>query len=98
MSEKVEVMDNQKLRGRKIEFVGEVISDKMDKTISVKIFRRVKHQKYQKYVKRTSVFKAHDEGNKAHVGDRVRIRETRPLSKTKRWKLSAILNAESQEV
>lgn len=93
-----EAMAPQKSRGRKIEFIGEVISDKMNKTISVKIFRRVKHQRYQKYVKRTSVFKAHDENNKARIGDKVRIRETRPLSKTKRWKLSAILNAEGKEV
>lgn len=87
-----------KPRGRKIEVVGEVISDKMDKTISVKIFRRVKHSKYQKYVKKTSVFKAHDEKNIAKVGDKVRIMETRPLSKTKRWQLSAILGVDGKEV
>lgn len=87
-----------KPRGRKIEVVGEVISDKMDKTISVKIFRMVKHSKYQKYLKKTSVFKAHDEKNLAKVGDKVRIMETRPLSKTKRWQLSAILGADGKEV
>jgi small subunit ribosomal protein S17 len=78
-------------RGRKIEVVGEVISDKMDKTISVLIYRMVKHPKYGKYVKKTSVFKAHDEKNQAKTGDVVKIRETRPLSKTKRWALAEIV-------
>ncbi|XGC80085.1 30S ribosomal protein S17 [Bdellovibrio bacteriovorus] len=78
-------------RGRKIEVVGEVISDKMDKTISVLIYRMVKHPKYGKYVKKTSVFKAHDEKNQAKIGDIVKIRETRPLSKTKRWTLEAVV-------
>lgn len=87
-----------KPRGRRIEVIGEVISDKMDKTISVQIFRSVKHSKYQKYIKKTSVFKAHDEKNIAKVGDKVRIMETRPLSKTKRWQLSAILGADGKEV
>ncbi|WP_367145714.1 30S ribosomal protein S17 [Bdellovibrio bacteriovorus] len=81
-------------RGRKIEVVGEVISDKMDKTISVLIYRMVKHAKYGKYgkyVKKTSVFKAHDEKNQAKIGDIVKIRETRPLSKTKRWALAEVV-------
>lgn len=78
-------------RGRKIEVVGEVISDKMDKTISVLIYRMVKHPKYGKYVKKTSVFKAHDEKNEAKIGDIVKIRETRPLSKTKRWALAEVV-------
>jgi small subunit ribosomal protein S17 len=81
------------IRGRKVEVVGEVISDKMDKTISVLIYRMVKHAKYGKYVKKTSVFKAHDEENKAKAGDIVKIRETRPLSKSKRWILAEILEA-----
>ena len=80
-------------RGRKIEVVGEVISDKMDKTISVLIYRMVKHPKYGKYVKKTSVFKAHDENNQAKTGDIVKIRETRPLSKTKRWALAEVVEA-----
>ncbi len=80
-------------RGRKIEVVGEVISDKMDKTISVLIYRMVKHPKYGKYVKKTSVFKAHDENNQAKTGDIVKIRETRPLSKTKRWALAEIVES-----
>jgi len=80
-------------RGRKIEVVGEVISDKMDKTISVLIYRMIKHKKYGKYVKKTSVFKAHDETNQAKIGDVVKIRETRPLSKTKRWTLAEIVES-----
>ncbi|MCM2280892.1 MAG: 30S ribosomal protein S17 [Bdellovibrionaceae bacterium] len=78
-------------RGREIEVVGEVISNKMHKTISVQIFRLVRHKKYGKYMRRSSVFKAHDENNTAKMGDVVRIVHTRPLSKTKRWKLAEIL-------
>lgn len=86
---------NENNRGRKIEVIGEVISTKMTKTIKVKIFRLVKHSKYQKYMKKTSVFMAHDEDSKAQVGDKVRIMETRPLSKLKRWKLSAIISSKN---
>lgn len=86
MSEVVE-----KSRGRRNEVIGHVISDKMDKTISVKIYRVVKHPKYKKYVRRTSVFKCHDEKNSAKTGDTVKITESRALSKTKRWKLSEIV-------
>lgn len=78
-------------RGRRIEVVGEVISDKMDKTISVLIYRMVRHAKYGKYMKRTSIFKAHDEKNEAKMGDIVRIHETRPLSKTKRFSLVEVV-------
>jgi small subunit ribosomal protein S17 len=80
-------MTTQSVRGRKIEVVGEVVGNKMDKTISVLIYRLVKHKKYGKYLRRSSVFKAHDENNVAKVGDKVSIREVRPLSKTKRWML-----------
>ena len=80
-------------RGRRVEVVGEVISDKMDKTISVRIFRMIRHEKYGKYMKRTSVFKAHDEKGQAKMGDVVRIHETRPLSKTKRWSLVEVVEA-----
>lgn len=85
--------DTTEKRGRRIEVVGEVISDKMDKTISVLIYRLVRHAKYGKYMKRTSVFKAHDEKNVAKIGDVVRIHETKPLSKTKRWKLVEVVEA-----
>ena len=80
-------------RGRKIEVVGEVISDKMDKTISVQVYRTLRHEKYGKYMKRSSVFKAHDEKEVAKIGDKVLIRETRPLSKTKRWSLVEVVEA-----
>src|ERR1700749_5041235 len=80
-----------KPRGRTQEVTGEVISDKMNKTISVLIFRRVPHPQYGKYVKKTSVFKAHDEKNEAKMGDVVKIVMCRPLSKTKRWKLMEIV-------
>ena len=84
--------DSKKPRGRRNEVVGSVVSDKMDKTISVKIFRQVKHKKYGKFIRVSSVFKDHDENNTSNVGDTVRIFETRPMSKTKRWKLAEILN------
>lgn len=71
--------------------IGEVISDKMDKTIIVKSTRITKHPKYKRLVKRASRFKAHDEKNQAKIGDRVRIIETRPLSKDKRWMLLEVL-------
>ena len=78
-------------RGRRIEVTGHVISDKMNKTISVLIYRLVRHKKYGKYMRRTSVFKAHDEKNVAKIGDTVRIFQTRPLSKTKRWALAEVV-------
>lgn len=85
--------ETQNTRGRRIEVVGEVVSDKMDKTISVLVYRLVRHQKYGKYMKRTSVFKAHDEKNQAKIGDIVRIKETRPLSKSKRFALVEVVEA-----
>jgi small subunit ribosomal protein S17 len=78
-------------RGRRIEVVGEVVSDKMNKTIAVLTYRLVKHAKYGKFMRRTSVFKAHDEKNEAKTGDTVRIYQTRPLSKTKRWALAEVV-------
>ena len=71
--------------------VGRVVSDKMQKTIVVEVERRVQHAEYTRTIKRTSRFHAHDEGNTARLGDRVRIEETRPMSKLKRWRLSEIL-------
>ena len=71
--------------------VGRVVSDKMHKTIVVEVERRVQHPEYTRTIRRTSRFHAHDEGNTAKVGDRVRIEETRPLSKRKRWQLSEVL-------
>jgi small subunit ribosomal protein S17 len=78
------------------EVVGEVVSDKMQKTISVKVFSLVRHTKYGKYVRSSNVFKAHDEKNEAKQGDIVRIFETRPLSKTKRWTLAEIVEKRKQ--
>ncbi len=71
--------------------VGTVVSDKMEKTIVVAIEDRVQHPLYKKTIKRTYKLKAHDENNTAGVGDRVRVMETRPLSKDKRWRLVEII-------
>ncbi|MGE5631161.1 MAG: 30S ribosomal protein S17 [Caulobacteraceae bacterium] len=70
---------------------GKVVSDKMDKTIVVAIETLVRHPLYGKSVKRTTKFKAHDENNECKIGDRVRIMETRPLSREKRWRLVEII-------
>ncbi|MFB9886582.1 30S ribosomal protein S17 [Balneatrix alpica] len=69
---------------------GRVVSDKMDKTVTVLIERKVKHPIYGKYVKRSTKLKAHDENNECQLGDLVTIQETRPFSKTKTWKLVKI--------
>ena len=71
--------------------VGKVVSNKMDKTIVVAIEDSVKHKLYNKIVKRTVRFKAHDENNECNIGDRVKVMETRPLSKDKRWRLVEII-------
>lgn len=81
-------MSERKLRKTR---VGMVVSDKMDKTIVVAIADNVSHPLYKKIIKRTVKFKAHDEENTAHVGDKVEIMETRPLSKEKRWRLVRVL-------
>ena len=70
---------------------GKVVSDKMDKTIVVAVENHVKHPLYGKIVKRTYKLKAHDENNEAHIGDTVKVTETRPLSKDKRWRLVEIV-------
>src|SRR5689334_4614578 len=79
-------------KGRRQERRGVVVSDAMDKTIVVKVEAVRAHQLYKKVIRRSVKFHAHDEQNQAHVGDRVRIVETRPLSKTKRWRLAEILD------
>jgi small subunit ribosomal protein S17 len=71
--------------------VGKVVSGKMDKSVVVAVERLVKHPLYKKYIKRTSKMVAHDETNDAHEGDTVRIVETRPLSKTKCWRVKEVL-------
>ncbi len=75
------------------ERVGDVVSDKMDKTIVVAIENRSPHPKYGKIVVRTKKYKVHDAENQCKIGDRVRIKETRPLSKTKRWTVEEILES-----
>ena len=71
--------------------IGKVVSDKMDKTIVVAIVDNVKHPLYNKIIKRTYKLKAHDEENTCKIGDRVRVMETRPLSKDKRWRLVEVI-------
>lgn len=81
-------MEERNLRKERI---GVVTSDKMDKSIVVSVERKVKHPKYGKFVKETTKFVAHDEKNDSNIGDTVRIMETRPLSKTKNWRLVEIV-------
>ena len=78
-------------RNARKELIGTVTSDKMDKTIVVSIEEHTKHKLYNKVIKRTFKVKAHDENNTAQIGDKVRIAETRPLSKDKRWRLTEII-------
>lgn len=79
-------------RGRRKTRVGRVISDKMDKTVVVAVEWRQAHPLYRKQVKRVTKFHAHDEDNRCKVGDMVNIMETRPLSKTKRWRVTQVLS------
>lgn len=74
-------------RGHRKTRIGVVTSNKMDKTVTVEVSRRVRHAKYGKYVNLRKKFHAHDEGNTCGIGDRVRITETRPVSKNKRWRV-----------
>jgi small subunit ribosomal protein S17 len=85
-----ETIKENKTTGRK-EFIGKVISNKMDKTVVVAVEKYVPHPLYKKRVKKTSKFYAHDEENKCKEGDIVRIRESRPISKLKRWVVVEIL-------
>ena len=78
-------------RGNRKIRVGVVVSDKMDKTAVIAVERLVKHPVYKKFIKRTSKFKAHDAQNECQIGDLVKIMETRPLSKTKRWRVVEVL-------
>ena len=79
------------VRGMRKTRVGVVVSDKMDKTITVAIQDNVRHPLYNKIVKKTYKLKAHDEKNECKIGDKVRVMETRPLSKDKRWRLVEIM-------
>ena len=83
-------MSEKRTSGRKTR-IGKVVSDKMDKTIVVMVESRSAHPLYKKIVKRTYKLKAHDENNECGIGDRVKVMETRPLSKDKRWRLAEII-------
>jgi len=87
MSETIETTERAPRKVRE----GIVSSSKMDRTLVVEVVERVRHPKYNKFVMRTKKLYAHDEANDANIGDRVRVMETRPLSKTKRWRLVEIL-------
>jgi small subunit ribosomal protein S17 len=82
---------NTPKRGKRKERVGRVVSDKMDKTVVVAIERRMAHPVYKKVITRTTKLFAHDEENRSRVGDLVKIMETRPLSRNKRWRLVEVL-------
>lgn len=85
-----DMAENTERNNRKVRD-GIVVSSKMDRSIVVAVVERVRHPKYNKFVMRTKKLYAHDEANDANIGDRVRVMETRPLSKTKRWRLVEIL-------
>ncbi len=84
-------MENEETRGTRKTRTGTVVSDKMEKTAVVKVVRRYAHPLYGKQVTRTKKYHAHDETNDARVGDVVRIMETRPLSKLKRWRITEVI-------
>ena len=85
-------LEKKRIRKR---MVGVVVSDKMEKTIVVQVNRIVQHPVYKKYIRRRAKFKAHDETNMAHTGDKVEIVMSRPLSKTKRWRLSKVIERQA---
>jgi small subunit ribosomal protein S17 len=78
-------------RGKRKTLMGLVLSDKMDKTVIVMVDRQVLHPVYKKYIRKRTKVKAHDEKNECHIGDKVLLIETRPLSKEKRWRIKEIL-------
>jgi small subunit ribosomal protein S17 len=84
-------MPETRIAGRRKEVVGEVVSNRMQKTIVVEVLRRKAHPLYIRVISKAKKFYAHDERNEAHVGDVVRLEETRPLSKLKRWRLKQII-------
>ncbi len=81
--------------GRRKVLAGEVVSDSMNKTITVKVERRIRHPIYERVMKRSKKYHAHDEHNQCQTGDQVRIMETRPLSKTKRWRLVEVVRRQA---
>ncbi|OPY59735.1 MAG: 30S ribosomal protein S17 [Pelotomaculum sp. PtaU1.Bin035] len=83
-------------RGMRKVLTGRVVGDKMDKTVVVAVETLVRHPMYQRIIRRTRKFKAHDEENSCRIGDKVKVMETRPLSKEKRWRVVEILDREEQ--
>ena len=84
-------MADNESRGRKRQLIGTVVSNKMEKSVVVQVERIVKHRLYKKYIRRRAKFAAHDEQNMCDIGDKVMITESRPLSRTKRWRVSQIV-------
>ena len=80
-----------KERGKRRQVVGTIVSNKMDKSVIVLVERMVRHPLYHKFIRRRAKFAAHDENNVCQIGDRVRITESRPISKTKKWRVSEII-------
>lgn len=91
MAESTEATQATETRNLRKERIGRVVSNKMQKTITIAVDRKVKHAIYGKFMNKTTKFMAHDEKNEAGIGDTVRIMETRPLSKNKRWRLVEII-------
>ncbi len=88
--------DNGVKRAHRSQKVGAVVSDKMQKTVVVRVDRLVRHTKYRRYVRRTSKFMVHDEENAAKIGDTVAITETRPMSRRKRWALARVVRTSAE--
>lgn len=82
---------SEQIRGNAKTLIGTVVSDKMDKTVVVMVERLVKHPVYKKYIRRRKRFAAHDEANTCQIGDTVLIRQSRPISKSKHWRVSKVL-------
>lgn len=97
MAEAEEIKEATVVRNLRKVLTGTVVSDKMDKTLVVRVDRRTQHSLYNKVVKVTNKYYAHDENNEARVGDQVKIMEVRPLSKTKRWRLISVLQRAATE-
>jgi small subunit ribosomal protein S17 len=86
-----------KKRGNRKIKTGIVVSDAMDKTVVVKVARRIQHSLYKKFINRSKKFKAHDSENKVKIGDIVKIQETRPLSKDKRWRVVEVIRQKTED-
>jgi small subunit ribosomal protein S17 len=97
MAEVEEKQEATVVRNLRKVLIGIVVSDKMDKTLVVKVDRRTQHPLYNKVIKVSSKYYVHDENNEARIGDQVKIMEVRPLSKTKRWRLTNIIRRSATE-